>query len=601
MNKIADKVMSLRFRQKLLLSFCVIAILPLILYFSIYLYTTTNQITQTTIESTNQMADNVSKSMDIYITSIDKQADLLIAELKKNDYLNEENWMENEPKINEWLITLQDLNAEIAGIILVTDYDTYTSYNLERNSKDALTEETWYKSGGDQKGISILPNMLGRNVSYIANYNDSDTMFSLVKGIFDHSGNQVGTLMFDIKTSVISNTIGDITIGNNGFIFITDRSGEMIYTPTNEIVYRIHNEDIQNSLNSCLDISILNHNYKITSSDSEYSNWITTGVISGNDIQLLLMQDFEITMIYFALWLLLIILLSLSISNGITKPIGKLKTLMAKATNGDLNVRFNSNYHDEIGELGNAFDHMIAQINTLIKKVYDVEQSKRVAELKSLQEQIKPHFLYNTLDTISWMAREKHAPEIVALVDALTNMFRTGLSQGRDYITLEEEINHVSNYLYIQSVRYGDRMTYEVNTSPNIHGIIVPKLILQPLVENAIYHGIKLKSGHRIISVSTIEEEEDVLIKVADDGAGITDEKLLEINTTLKSDVLLKEKRSFGVYYIKDRLQLCFGDSSDFWLEQNEDGGVTSVVRIPKDSEHQITNMMKGIGQNENR
>lgn len=162
---------------------------------------------------------------------------------------------------------------------------------------------------------------------------------------------------------------------------------------------------------------------------------------------------------------------SLQLANSVTKPISKLQKLMKQAESGDLSVRFNSLYSDEIGDLGHSFNHMIHRIDHLIHRVYEEQQSKRDAELKSLQEQIKPHFLYNTLDTISWMARDYGADDIVRLVDALTSMFRIGLSHGKDFISVQEEITHVSNYLYIQKIRYKDKLNYAVDVPAELSGL----------------------------------------------------------------------------------------------------------------------------------
>ncbi len=158
--------------------------------------------------------------------------------------------------------------------------------------------------------------------------------------------------------------------------------------------------------------------------------------------------------------------------------------------------------------LGTSFNHMVEKIDDLIKELYVEKQIRLEMQLKSLQEQIKPHFLYNTLDTISWLARAHDAMDVVQLIDALTNMFRVGLSSGQDHIPLKEEKRHVVNYLYIQKVRYGERLRYEIAIPEEYEEAIVPKLILQPLVENAIYHGVKRKRSGGTIQVGARAEGE---------------------------------------------------------------------------------------------
>lgn len=212
--------------------------------------------------------------------------------------------------------------------------------------------------------------------------------------------------------------------------------------------------------------------------------------------------------------LVLVVIVSFQLTRTLTNPIFKLKRLMRQAESGDLTVRFNGRNNDEIGELGQSFNHMFARIDDLIQMVYVEQKNKRTAEMKSLQEQIKPHFLYNTLDTISWMARDYEADDIVRLVDALTNMFRIGLSHGKDIISVKEEITHVSNYLYIQKIRYKDKLNYQIQVDESLYSIEVPKLILQPLVENAIYHGIKAKRGGGTIYITGEPVERNLLFTV---------------------------------------------------------------------------------------
>ena len=164
-----------------------------------------------------------------------------------------------------------------------------------------------------------------------------------------------------------------------------------------------------------------------------------------------------------------------------------------------------------------------------IKELYVEKQIRLEMQLKSLQEQIKPHFLYNTLDTISWLARAHDAMDVVQLIDALTNMFRVGLSSGQDHIPLKEEKRHVVNYLYIQKVRYGERLRYEIAIPEGYEEAVVPKLILQPLVENAIYHGVKRKRSGGTIYVSARAEGQTLYLTVRDDGAGIPAGRLADI------------------------------------------------------------------------
>ena len=207
----------------------------------------------------------------------------------------------------------------------------------------------------------------------------------------------------------------------------------------------------------------------------------------------------------------------------------------------------------------------------------EIQLQKRKEQLNALQNQINPHFLYNTLDTISWLARAHDAMDVVQLVDALTNMFRVGLSSGHDYIPLREEKRHVVNYLYIQGVRYGERLKYEIEIPEAYENIIVPKLILQPLVENAIYHGIKLKRTGGTIRVSSRADEERLYLSVRDNGAGISAERLADIRVWLADPKSRERQVGFGLSYMEERIELSYGSGYGLSIDSRE-GEFTEVV-----------------------
>jgi two-component system sensor histidine kinase YesM len=257
---------------------------------------------------------------------------------------------------------------------------------------------------------------------------------------------------------------------------------------------------------------------------------------------------------------------------------------MKRAEVGDLSVRFEVKYQDEVSELGGNFNQMINRIEELIAMVYKEQQNKQKAELKVLQEQIKPHFLYNTLDTINWMAREYEADDIVKVVDALTSMYRIGLSNGKDYITLEEEIRYVSNYLYIQKIRYRTKLNYEIEEDVSLHPYEVPKLILQPLIENAIYHGIKTKRGDGHLFIRTRELEGNYMeLSVEDDGSGMTEEQVEELNRRLTEPFRGDENQSFGLFYINERLRIRYGYRYHVTIRSTKDVGTVITLQIPKE------------------
>lgn len=229
---------------------------------------------------------------------------------------------------------------------------------------------------------------------------------------------------------------------------------------------------------------------------------------------------------------------------------------MRRVEEGDLHVRSQVSSRTELGQLSDSFDHMIAKTAELMDERLRSEEQKRKSEWKALQAQIQPHFLYNTLDSIIWMSHAGRNEEVVEMTSALALLLRSSIGDGSDTNTLKKEIAHVRSYLTIQKMRYNEKLRYEIDLDPQTEDCLLPKLILQPLVENAIYHGIKVKQQGGTVRIESLLEEDRLLITVEDDGIGMTPEQLETILDKKESDA---ESTKIGVYNVNERLQLFFG------------------------------------------
>lgn len=273
---------------------------------------------------------------------------------------------------------------------------------------------------------------------------------------------------------------------------------------------------------------------------------------------------------------------SRKIVTGITEPIGELCDAAVAAGGGDFRIRAVKTGPEEIEVLNKSFNQMVEKIGNLVENIHTEELNLRAAELRVLQEQINPHFLYNTLDNIIWLAESKKTDEVVMMVSSLSTFFRTSLSKGREFVSVKEETEHIRSYLEIQQFRYRDILDYEIAIPEEYYGYEVIKLTLQPLVENALYHGIKNKRGKGHITVSA-ERCADVLIfKVKDNGIGMDKQRLTEVCAMLKEDGnTKKENDGFGLFNVNQRIQLHYG--TEYGLKvQSTYGEETEVwVRIP--------------------
>ncbi|ABW17745.1 cache domain-containing sensor histidine kinase [Alkaliphilus oremlandii] len=275
-----------------------------------------------------------------------------------------------------------------------------------------------------------------------------------------------------------------------------------------------------------------------------------------------------------------LIVISLFLSASIVKPVKELQGLMKDVEGGNLDIVYSNPREDEIGQLGEGFNKMVGQIKNLIHTVYIEQKNKREAELKALQAQIQPHFLYNTLDTIQWMALEHQAHDIVDMVDALTNLFRISLSGGEEIISCAEEIKHIESYLFVQKVRYEDKLEYEIIWDEQLKECKVLKLVIQPLVENAIYHGIKRKKGPgRILIIGRILGK-DMEVSVIDDGIGIEHKKRLQIMDVLEGRSK-GEGTGYGMFNVNERIKLMFGEEYGIHITSEYGQGTEVVLRHP--------------------
>ena len=580
-----DLLLNVSLRTRMLLSNIVVALIPFLIFSIVSGFVFLDHAQKTAEEHSMQLIHQVSNSMDVYVETIEKMVNYIQLELQDTPFFTMESegasgWDSETAYIRSVLENVANSHREVAGIFIATKEDLYVSTGMSRISRDPFQNERWYREASENpEEIQLISVVTGRNIVTNRSYSIDD-VFSLAKAVQDpETGEVLGVILLDIRHDIIQSSINGVTIGEKGFVFVMDQEDNIVYTPVNGIVYRVNPKWVKAM--EPMSVQIQGGSYQIRSELSPYTGWRTVGVFSMDEVMSSVNTIVYILFTCVIISLVLVVIVSFKFSRTLTNPIFKLKRLMKQAESGDLTVRFNFQHNDEIGELGQSFNHMIARIDQLIQMVYVEQENKRTAEMKSLQEQIKPHFLYNTLDTISWMARDYDAEDIVRLVDALTNMFRIGLSHGKDIITVKEEITHVSNYLYIQKIRYKDKLNYVIHVDESLYAIEVPKLILQPLVENAIYHGVKAKRGGGTITITGVPEGENLVFTVQDNGAGMPQEKVEELNRRMSERSVLDEQKSFGLFYIRERIQLCYGTGYGVHVESALGEGTRVTITLP--------------------
>ncbi len=272
-----------------------------------------------------------------------------------------------------------------------------------------------------------------------------------------------------------------------------------------------------------------------------------------------------------------------SLSKSIYTPIKKLHDVTTTITKNDLQALMTSDNVDEITELGMSFNIMIGKIKDLLDSKIKEQENLKKAELRALQAQINPHFLYNTLDTIIWMAESNQTNQVVEIVSALSNFFRISLSKGMDWITIGEEVERIRSYLTIQKMRYRDILDFKIEVDEDVSENTILKLILQPLVENALYHGIKNKrQGGAIYVRARRRNHDEVELQVEDDGIGFTPEKLAQLRAELEDDSGdIKLESGFGIGNVNKRVRLYYGKPYGLSVRSEYATGTCVTLVIP--------------------
>lgn len=585
-------------RFKLLIYFFTLILLPIGIVGIIGNVVFSSTIENETNRHTAQMIEQVKQNVDFYIRDLERTSQILsedpnvLAFLSMSRTNTAESGGEVETEVRRLLSSFVSAHSEVAGILIVNERDWDISNEMFRVSRDPLTSDPWYRqSMAAPERMQFIGTPMGRNISSHYSYS-ADDVLSVAKAIRNPStGSYQGVILIDLKLETIESVIQGIQPGKNGFVFIMDSQGEIVYAPDTPIAYRVSGRWFGQERSRSFVRTILGGEYQINYTVSPLTNWKLVGVFPLKDTLLEVTRVRNFTLILGVITLILGVSAAIVFTNSIVRPVAKLRMLMKRAEAGDLSVHLATPARDEIGQLGRSFNKMISEIRNLVDMVVSEQKSKREAELKALQAQIKPHFLYNTLDTIQWMAKERKAGDIVDMVVALTKLFRISLSKGREMVRFSEELEHIRSYLTIQKARYEDKLNYSIAVDPDLNRYSVIKLILQPLVENAIYHGIKAKREGGMIRITAQRSELAMIIRVEDNGSGIPEDRLQEIRHILQGhaqpgqlpeaeeQALTIGKSGYGLFNVNERIKLRFGQEYGIRIDSIlEEGTRVEVV-----------------------
>lgn len=572
-------------RVKFILSFILLCIIPMILL-AFFSYRTYLGILQSNVHSyTSEVIDRVDRNLQIYISDLERALEL------RGDYYNVQfiklssagdiegnrkftfRMWENLNNIKALKTDLRDVTITTLDGVTVGCYGIYHTDLSQNELFQTLANRTTKE---DTMAIwGPHPDWLGGKVF---------TVGKAIRGDYD---NFLGMMSIDVDVELLNQICRNITLGKTGYVMLVDDEGQIIYHPKPEFIgkplgFLLGNPNANQWKSGFFTAPKGPIDQVITVKTFTPANWKIIGLSNKAELTAEMRKITGLTLGLITATIVALTLAAIFLSGLLTKPIKELQHSMRRASE-DLNTNANINTQDEIGQLGESFNQMLARIRQLMEQNVQEQKKLRRTEMIALQEQIKPHFIYNTLDLIIGLLETQRNEEVVTMVEALGVFFRTSLSHGHEYISIREETEHVRNYLYIQRFRHGDKYDYVIDVQEDILTHKTLKLILQPLVENAIYHGVREREQPGgLIRVRGYGVDEQVYFEVEDNGKGIPPELLEEIGQCLAGNTSPEsESKFFGLRNVHERLSLAFGKEFGLTMESRPGYGTKVIVHLP--------------------
>lgn len=536
--------------------------------------------TRTIVRQTNQNIDSYIDYMDNIATMVSGSRDTQTFLYNKDEETLQVS--ECRQRLVEQFRTILKSRNDIRNIGLIQK-DGNRLFNNGGQQKNAyldLDTQAWYKN-------AITSNRSVLTSSHVQHVirGERPWVITVSRGVrnFTGSGNREGVVFIDLNYSAISELCDQNSIGSKGYVFLLDQDGNVVYHPQQQQLYNeLQTENIDLVMNTDKETLMdgSGDNARIyTISRSEKTGWTVVGCTNVAELLKDSKKARSIYVLVAAILVVVALVLSNFIARNITRPLQQLRDSMARVQEGDFGAaEVEVTSRNEVGSLTRSFNVMTSRIQELMKQNIYEQQQKRKSELKALQSQINPHFLYNTLDSIIWMAEGKKNEEVVVMTASLARLLRQSISNEEEQVPIGQEVEYARSYLTIQKMRYKDKLEFQIQVDAQIMGVPIIKLVLQPLIENAIYHGLKYKEGKGLLIVRGYREGENAVLQIKDNGAGMDEQTLSHIFEKHKVNY---RSNGVGVYNVQKRLQLYYGMDYGITYSSKQGEGTTASIVIP--------------------
>lgn len=535
---------------------------------AVYYQTSSSAIRQTTEQQTRETIQQSSQFVTAYIQRLKETTNTLAQHEEVKSYALSPTGQKEE-QVKGLFDTILSTDRDLVEAVFVTKNGQViaTDDSLSMQTSSDMMAEPWYQRAIDQGAMPVLtPARMGEGASM------DDWVISITQEVVASDGTNLGVLRLDCDYQTLATYLDHLHLGEQGFTFIVNSQHEFVYHPR-QTVYSSSEE--MAAMQAYLDVPdgyVADHSAFVYQTEVADSHWTLIGVASLDGLAAL---QKRLLLTFLGTGLIALVIFGVGawfILCWWIKPIRDFRQVILEVGAGRQDLRANEAGSPELVDLSRQFNAMLDQIDQLMLSIKDKEQAIRTYELQALASQINPHFLYNTLDTIIWMAEFNEREKVVDLTKSLATYFRLALNKGNEQIRLSDELEHVKQYLFIQQQRYGDKLSYTIQDLPAYGDYLLPKLVLQPLVENAIYHGIKEVRRKGKIRVEVTEDREFLYLQVTDNGQGFSSDRP-------KAELALG---GVGLKNVDDRLRLQFGTAYQMTIDSEPDRYTRICLRLPK-------------------
>lgn len=573
-------IKNLSIQSSIFMYFTVTAIIAIALISLIIFQRFTNSLNATIIEENSGIVGQLGESVDSYLRNAMKVSDSIYYNVIKNTDISND-----DIKRGMNLIYVNNDNM-IDDIALISGkgelIESMPALRLKDNS-NVLEKDFFKKSMAESEYINFsmphIRDLFDRNES---SYSWVISLSRAVE-VTDEGKATQALLLINLNYMYFEEIFSNVNLGNGGYVYLTNDRGDIIWHPKqNEIYSGRFKEDNKYAATLKDGITVENvsgKNLTLNVRTIGYTGWKLVGVTPSAALGVDGIK-FRFFVLFVAdLFLFLLAMINAFISDKISNPIKSLDGSVREIESGNLDVEIVPSGSYEVEHLGKSIKNMLGRIKVLMSDLVAEHNAKRKSEFDTLQSQINPHFLYNTLDIIVWMIENENSDKAVSIVTALAKFFRISLSKGKNIITVKDEVEHVRNYLMIQNMRFKNRFEYSIDVDEEVLSYSSLKLMLQPLVENAIYHGMEFMDGDGEIDVKVFKEDDSLYFTITDNGLGMSEDM---VEALLSKDFVPSKKGSgIGVKNVNERIKLYFGNEYGLKVESEPDEGTKITIHLP--------------------